>query len=90
MPTRRKARTGAARTKVKTIAMATGNSTGRACSNSSTSATKSRPRPTHGAATRCGSGGFGGRSKVGGMMAWRRRRDIRHGALLLKRNRASN
>ena len=46
-PARRSARTGAASTKVKTIAIATGSSSGRACSSRSTTATNSRPRPSH-------------------------------------------
>ena len=74
---RRSARTGAASTKVKTIAIVTGSSSGRACSSRKTMAMKSRPRPSQGVALRrlLGSIAIGAMSRA--MMAWplpRRRR----------------
>jgi hypothetical protein len=50
MPMRCSIRTGAESTKVKTMAIVTGSSSGRACSRSSTTAMNSRPRPSQGRA----------------------------------------
>jgi hypothetical protein len=50
-------------------AIVTGSSSGRACSSRSTTATKSRPRPSHGTAEDAGDEGLRGGLKVRPMMA---------------------
>ena len=69
-PARCSARTGAARTKVKTIAIAIGSRSGRACSKRKTVAMKSRPRPTHVVATARVEGSIAIGAMARAMMAW--------------------
>ena len=70
MPARCSARTGAASTKVKTMAIVTGRSSGRACSSRKTVATNSRPRPTQVVALRRVEGSIAIGAMARAMMAW--------------------